>query len=91
MEKLSEESFFTALQSAVSQWSGVSLRDFTSAESVLDPSPRPGPPYYLVFLELEQGEVTAKQTDMVRWRCRRERVGRGVTDCFIIAVALFSQ
>ena len=66
MEKLSEESFFKALQSAVERWNGVSLRDFTSAESVLDPKPRPGAPYYLVFLELEKGEVTEKHTSMVR-------------------------
>ena len=65
MEKLSEEAFIAALQTAVGQWSGVSLVDFTSAESVLDPSPRPGAPYYLVFLELETGGVTEQQMDMV--------------------------
>ncbi|XP_043229044.1 probable indole-3-acetic acid-amido synthetase GH3.9 [Amphibalanus amphitrite] len=61
MEKLSEEAFIAALQTAAGRWSGTTLLDFTSAESVLDPSPRPGAPYYLVFLELEKGEVTAEQ------------------------------
>jgi len=65
MEKLSEPSFLDALQTAVAQWQGVTLSDFTCAESVLDPSPRPGAPYYLVFLELEQGDVSQEQRDMI--------------------------
>ena len=65
-EKLSEAAFTAALQTAVGRWRGVLLSEYTTAESVLDPSPRPGAPYYLVFLELESGEVTQAQADMVR-------------------------
>ena len=74
LEKLSEEAFIAALQTAAGRWDGVTLQDFTSAESVLDPSPRPGAPYYLVFLELEKGDVTQKQAYMVRTALQRSRL-----------------
>ena len=65
---MTEAALTRAVQAAVGRWDGVALREYTSAESVLDPSPRPGPPYYIVLLELENGEVTAKQAGMVRRR-----------------------
>ncbi|XP_043231784.1 probable indole-3-acetic acid-amido synthetase GH3.9 [Amphibalanus amphitrite] len=65
MEKLSEEAFMTALQTAAGRWSGVSVREVTSAESVLDPNPQPGAPYYLVFLELEKGQLSAQQAETI--------------------------
>ena len=52
-EKLSEQSFTSALQSAVESWGSIRLMDFTTAESVLGGEGAGNPPHYLVFLETE--------------------------------------
>ena len=65
-EKLSEQSFTSALQSAVESWQGLRLVDFTTAESVLGGGGGDGlPPHYLVFVEVEGGALSETQMKMV--------------------------
>ena len=64
-EKLSEQSFTSALEAAVGSWGGLRLLDFTTAESVLAGGADGQPPHYLVFIETEGGTPTEQQGNLV--------------------------
>ncbi|XP_014669668.1 PREDICTED: probable indole-3-acetic acid-amido synthetase GH3.9 [Priapulus caudatus] len=72
-EKTSEDAFYQAMINTVKQWSTVTLKDYSCAESVLDEQGNRDAsthvaPYYIVFIELVGGDdvkLTEKQKAML--------------------------
>ncbi|XP_033110254.1 probable indole-3-acetic acid-amido synthetase GH3.9 [Anneissia japonica] len=57
-EKVDEACLFEAVKKTLNRWPGLKLVDYACAESLLAPDSvrRPGPDYYMIFIEVEGSE-----------------------------------